>query len=387
MLVHNYYQQWGGEDVYFESLKQLLIKNGIFLSSFIKKSEDINSFNKKLLTLRDMTLGTTQNELNFNDTLLKNKPDLVHFNNIFPLITMDAYDICKKNNIPIIQTIQTYRLLCPKGTLYRDNKICENCIFEKYKYSSIVYGCYHNSRVASFGLSNSLFRAELKKSLEKVSLFHFTSKFIRDFHVKHLSIPFYKTFVLPSFVDTKSFSNNKEKEKIKFKEYFLFVGRLAEEKGIIELLEFFKRNKKLNLIVIGDGPLKFKVGKYRSENIMVKGFLNRTKILEYMKECKAVIIPSPWYEVCPTVLIEAYSQSCPVVVPKFGAFKNLVTQDKTGFFYQRNNYDSLLKTLQSLNKNNLENLKKEVNKEFQIKYSGEVHYQSLYKKYKQLIRL
>jgi len=50
LLVHNYYQYPGGEDTYFESLKELLIKNGHEVKTYIKDNKKIHTIAHKIKT-------------------------------------------------------------------------------------------------------------------------------------------------------------------------------------------------------------------------------------------------------------------------------------------------------------------------------------------------
>lgn len=385
LLIHNYYQQWGGEDVYFDSLTKLLREKGNEVTTYTKKSSEIQNFRDKVKTSINMfTNPYIENELTM---IIKSfKPDVAHFNNIYPLITPLGYQVCQRLNVPIIQTIHTYRLMCPKGTLFREGKICELCVDKNFFYPSIKYGCYHNSKLASliYGFSN-LFNTtnNLIKSIDK---FIFPSNFTKNYYIKHLDISLDKTAVIPHFtrVIRTKIINNKVVNK-----YFLFVGRLSEEKGILWLLETVKDLPFIKLIVIGDGPLREKVLNFKKyENINILLFQNRKTIYKYIKNAMAVIIPSPWYEVGPMVLIESYAGGIPVIVPNHGVFKERVVNKKTGFFYNSEDLLSfknaaiLVMNMTTSNKNFMSN---QILKQFNKYYSPDNYYKKIMKEYTSLI--
>jgi len=300
LLIHNFYQYWGGEDTYVTSLKKLLEEKGNKVYLYSKDSKNIRTFWDKIKT----AIGLFYNpwvEKELVKIIKEFKPDIAHFHNVYPLIGATAYLVVKKFNIPIIQHIHNYRFMCPKGLLFRNGKICELCLNKKFPFWAIFFGCYHQSRIASLFFSLAFFYHKMIKTFDLIDKFIFPSEFTKDYYLKHLKIPKEKTFLLPYFVDIKP-----KKNKVKEKDYFLFVGRLSEEKGIIKFLEVFKTLPKIKLVVIGDGPLKIKVEEYRRyKNIIVKGHLPREEIYSYIQKAKAVIISSLWYEILPNTYLES----------------------------------------------------------------------------------
>ena len=372
-LIHNFYQYWGGEDTYVTSLKKLLEEKGHKVYLYSKDSKNIKTFWDKIKAAIGLFYSPwVEKELT---KIIKGfKPDIAHFHNVYPLIGATAYRVVKKFNIPLIQHVHNYRFMCPKGLLFRNGKICELCLHKKFPFWAIFFGCYHRSRIASLFFSLAFFYHNMIKTFDLIDKFIFPSEFTRDYYLKNLKIPKEKTFFLPYFVDIKPTKN-----RIREKDYFLFVGRLSEEKGIIQLLEVFKTLPKIKLVVIGDGPLKSKVEEYRKyKNIIVKGHLPREEIYSYIQKAKAVIISSIWYEVLPNVYLESILQNTLVFMPdnenfiKMGKNNNLVIKYKFG------NFKDLRRKIKHL-------LKKGVNKYLQKieeQYLKETHFFKLISLYK-----
>ena len=329
LLIHNFYQYWGGEDTYAISLKKLLEENGHAVYLYSKDSKNIKTAWDKIKA----AIGLFYNprvKKELTKIIKEFKPDVSHFHNLYSLIGATSYRVCKENKIPVIQHIHNYRFMCPKGILFRKGKICELCLHKKLPFYSIFFGCYHQSRLASLYFSLAFFYHHLIKTFDLIDKFIFPSEFTRDYYLKYLKIPKNKTHHLPYFVDIKK-GNLK---KVKKEDYFLFVGRLSEEKGIIQLLEIFKTLPEIDLIVIGDGPLRKEVGQYiKYKNIKILGFLKRDQIYEYMRRSKTIIISSIWYEVLPIVYIEALVNGTGVICPRSDNFKKIVKN------HQRNNYE------------------------------------------------
>jgi len=315
LLIHNYYQYPSGEDTYFESLKELLIKNDNQVKTYTRNNKQLRSFDDKVKTSTGLFYNLkTKNELG---KIIKSfKPDIAQIQNIYPLISPTVYHVLHKHKVPIIQRISNYRLLCPKGILFRDNKICKLCINKRFKYPSIIHDCYQQSRIASFIFSSSLYYHQLIKSFDLINHFVFPTKFVRDLHLKYLPIPKRKTVIIPTFTNINETKPNISIKPL-FNRYYLYVGQFNEQKGIIDLLEQFKDTPKKNLICIGDGPLKNQVLKYQKyPNIKIINWQSRTSLVTYYKKAKAVIIPSKWYDPLPNVLVEALSLNKAVIMPK-----------------------------------------------------------------------
>ncbi len=340
LLSHNHHQYYGGAETYVEQLLQLLEKNGHTVYTYTKDSKSIQSIWDKIKTGFGLFWNSEINK-ELTEFIKKFKPDIAYFCNIYPLIGATAYTTCHNNKIPIIQAVHDYRFMCPKGLLFRNSKICELCVKKTFAYSAIQYNCYHNSKLASLFFAGANYWHRLINSYRLIDRFLFPTEFIRDYHVKNLLIPIQKTKVITSF--SMDFKKRKTRDNNQTNNnFFLFVGRLSEEKGIIPLFDLFLSMPKFKLIIIGDGPLKNTLLKRnKSKNIMIKGHLPKEAVHTYMKKALFTIIPSVCWDILPNVLIESFSCGTPVMVPEFGSFPAMVDNDKTGVFYKSGDYMDL----------------------------------------------
>jgi len=374
LLIHNYYQFYGGEDAYFDSLQELLIKNGHEVKIFMRNSKNIKTLFDKIKASISM-FWNVQVGRELDKIIKQFKPDVVQFQNIFPLIGPIAYWVCKKNNIPVIQRVSNYRLLCPKGTLFRNNKICELWINKKLKWPAVQHSCYHSSKVASLFFILSQYIHFRTPSL--ITRYLFPSEFTKKYIVKNTPIPYRKTIVIPSFTQNVIKDNSIVKEK-----YFLYVGRLSEEKGIMQLVNLFSTLPKLQLIIIGDGPLTNKLMKINIyKNISMKGFLSKKEIHSYMRKALFTIIPSLCYDVFPNTLVESYSCGTPVIVPRLGSFIDLVIENNTGIFYKSGDFNSLKSKLLKIENENGKVMSRFALEEYQNKYSQKIYYKKIMDEY------
>ena len=77
-------------------------------------------------------------------------PDIVHMNNINFQLTPSVIYAVKKRNIPLVQTVHDYQMVCPNHLLYSFDEVkpCERCIHGS-KFNCIKYNCIHGSKIKS----------------------------------------------------------------------------------------------------------------------------------------------------------------------------------------------------------------------------------------------
>jgi glycosyltransferase involved in cell wall biosynthesis len=117
--------------------------------------------------------------------------------------------------------------------------------------------------------------------------------------------------------------------------YYLYVGRLTEEKGLPVLLEAFKDSLQA-LKIIGTGPLEDLVKEYsiKYPNISFAGAQPKEQVYEVLQGASALIFPSVWYETFGMVVIEAFSAGVPVIASDLGNIKNMIADGINGLRFK-----------------------------------------------------
>ena len=122
LLCHNYYQQAGGEDQVFADEAALLAARGHEVVRYTVHNDAIEEMGR--VTIAAKTLWNRDTSRAITKILRRERPEVVHFTNTFPLISPAAYYAAKTESIPVVQSLHNYRLLCPASTFYRDGKPC-----------------------------------------------------------------------------------------------------------------------------------------------------------------------------------------------------------------------------------------------------------------------
>jgi glycosyltransferase involved in cell wall biosynthesis len=285
---------------------------------------------------------------------------------------------------PVVMTLHNYRLLCPSTTLFYNQTIYENSLNTYFPLDAIRKGVYRNSRVQTTALVVMTFVHKLLGTWRnKINKYIVLTDFaFSKFEHSTLRISRDQFVVKSNFVDDE---NSIPRERDNF---FLFVGRLTEEKGIETLLRATQLLS-FDLVIIGGGPLENIVKRYAAENskITYLGFRDRTFILEQMGKCKALIFPSVWYEGFPMTILEAFSMATPVVASRLGSMAEVVNDQINGLHFAPGDEDDLAKKLCMLlhDKALAERLGNQARLTYLDKYTPSKNYQKLIDIYRQAI--
>ncbi len=99
--------------------------------------------------------------------------------------------------------------------------------------------------------------------------------------------------------------------------YVLYVGDLARQKGVPELLEAFRGMRgdgsDLDLVLVGKDPMG-ELGRVEGEGVHVLGALPHPQVLGLMRGAEAVVLPSR-FELYPRVCVEGVLMGTRVVFP------------------------------------------------------------------------
>ncbi len=332
--IHNYYTQPGGEDTVFHAETALLRSHGHEVIEYIEHNKKIESMNKASVALE--TLWSRHSYGKIKRFLVDTKPDIVHFHNTFPLISPSAYYACKDLNIPVVQTLDNQRLICPASTFYRAGKLCIDCFGKTPPYPSVIHACYHDSRLHTAVVATMLtLHRQLGTWENKVDVFFCSTDFYRDLFSK-CGIPDDKLVVMPHFVKENFHADNNKND-----DYALFVGRLDHEKGINTLLEAW-RFLDFPLKIRGNGRLEEDAREFvKSQNMKNVEFLGRMEeqaLFNLIGNARFLVMPSlGYYETFGMVIVEAYSRKIPVLASNIGVTSELVSDQKTGVLFESGN--------------------------------------------------
>jgi len=335
LLMHNFYQNKGGEDVVFESEKLLLKSYGHDVSLYVVNNSLIDGLKSKIKTF--LTVSYSEAVRKKLTTVLKeSNPDIVHIHNFFPLLSPSIFDACFDCGIPVIQTLHNYRTICPGGLLLRDGKVCEKCI-EGSAYQAVRHRCYKKSFFGTYSVSRMVDKSRNNGTWKnKVTKFIALTEFAKKKFIQ-AGFPESKLTVKSNFIfDLGDYSKDKQVHS----SGALFVGRLSQEKGILTLINAWQKLE-VNLTVIGTGPLENIIQASKNSYINVLGEQEQKLVRLEMRKATFLVVPSEWYEGFPMVLVEAFSQGLPIIVSGLGSLAEIVQDGFNGLHFEHGNANDL----------------------------------------------
>lgn len=387
-MVHNFYKQSGGEDNVFFNEYNLLISKGHEVKKYSVSNESINESNfigKAITGLN--SVWSLKSYKHFCELLDKFRPDIVHFHNFFPLISPSAYKACKKYNIPVIQTIHNYRLLCPAGTFMRNGEVCELCLHGSLA-NAVRHRCYRDSIAQTLPVVAMIETNKLIGTWDKdVDKYICLSEFAKNKFVEG-GFSEEKIKVKPNFY-------NGDKEKVNFtrKKTFVFVGRISKEKGLEYLLkswELIDKSFEFELIIIGDGPEKERLSKQYEDysDIVFLGKQPADVVMRHVSETRALIVPSIWYEGFPMTIVEAFSKGTPVIASDIGTMSEIIEDGKNGLKFEVKKEKKLQRAIEQfmlMTNAELKEIILSTEKNYTNKYSKEINYLQLMNIYNEVL--
>lgn len=334
LLIHSYYLLRGGEDFVFEQEFNLLSKQHEVKKMYFKNKPGLLGGVQFLFSIWNIFAAQRVKK-----AIREFKPDVVHLHNwnfgCGPIVVRTVY----KTGIPLIITLHNYRLLCPSSSLSFKGKVFLDSIDKNFPWAAIRNGVYRNSILQTFWLSFIVWVHKKINTWKKVSKYIVLSDSSKGlFTNSSFGIAENRFIIKPNFVE-QPYLEEKRNEKLTD---FLYIGRLSEEKGILFLLDGFKKEK-YALKIAGGGPFLKEVENASLENTKITylGSLSSSEVKKQMQQSSVLVFPSICYETFGLVIIEAFSLGLPVIASNIGAAQGLVQHGYNGRHFMPNNIDSL----------------------------------------------
>jgi glycosyltransferase involved in cell wall biosynthesis len=325
LLAHTFYKQPGGEDRVFEAETALLRQNGHLVTQYREHNRRLDNLSPVAAAAN--TVWNRGAHARLNHLLERERPDVCHFHNTFPLMSPAVFYAAKSRGIPVVVTLHNYRLLCPAATFLRDGKVCDACISSVFPWPALMHACYRASRPASAVTAFMLTAHRLLRTwARKVDVFIALTQFARDKFVEG-GLPADKVIVKPNFVAADPGPSGKRQD------FALYVGRLSPEKGIATLLAAWRKLEiPMKLKLAGDGPLAGEVAAAARQDPRIEwlGSLAPDRVTALMKQARVLVFPSIWYEGLPLTVLEAHAAGLPVIASDMGSMVELIEHATSG---------------------------------------------------------
>ncbi len=340
LLIHNRYQNIGGEDIAVNNELKMLNNHYDVETIYF----DNNITNPIFQVLNFLRNRNTESEKILRNKIDSFNPDIVYIHNTWFKASLGVFKVLKSYDVKVVLKIHNFRYFCTKSFLIKShistNSICSACGLDKSKYkffNKYFEDSYIKSIIVNF-YGKSYFKILKNFDMEIFVLTNFHKNFLENLTNKK------NIHLFPNYLEINL---NKATEK---KNYIVYSGRISKEKGLEELVDSFLNSElnNLSLKILGNGPLlNYLRNKYPQSNIEFLGEVDNTKSLEIIKNSRAVVTATKLYEGQPTLLCEASLMSVPSVFPKTGGVGEFFPKNYELSFEQFN-YDDLVNKLNLL---------------------------------------
>jgi glycosyltransferase involved in cell wall biosynthesis len=373
-VLHNRYRQRGGEDESTRAEVDLLRSRGHEVTEFVEDNERIAHLSRPKVAFS--AIWNQENYRRLRQLIRERRPDVVHVQNFFPLISPAAYYAAQAEGVPVVQTLRNYRLLCSNALFFRDGHVCEDCMGKTPPWPGVVHACYRGSRAGTIPVAAMLTaHRALRTWTRMVDVYVALTKFARQKFVQG-GLPDKKIVIKPNFVHPDPGLGDDRRT------YAMFVGRLSPEKGVGTLLAAWERlQARVPLKVIGDGPLGDRVAEAAETlpNVEWLGRRRSEEVYALMGGASLLIFPSEWYETFGRVAVEAFAKGTPVIAANIGAVAELVEHGRTGLHFRPGDAGDLATQVEwALDRpTELGHMGREARAEFEAKYTADMNYRRL----------
>jgi glycosyltransferase involved in cell wall biosynthesis len=384
LIIHNSYQQPGGEDVVFAQECQLLERHGHQVLTYQRSNDEIEAMsNLQRLTLTKDIIWAGGSNRHVRELLRAERPDLVHVHNTFVMVSPSVYQVCQAMRVPVVQTLHNFRLLCPAFSLFRDGHVCEECPTNGL-WRAVWHGCYHNSRTMTANVALMLQVHRVSQTWNhSVDSYVALSEFSRQKFIDG-GLPSDKLHVKPNFVCPDP------GERDRAGDYAIFVGRLSLEKGVTTLLAAWELlGLPIPLVIVGDGPLRASLEdesrKRNLSTVQFTGRLTTAQTRDAIKHAAFLIAPSLWYEGFPMIICEAFASGTPVLCSRLGTLQEVVTHEGTGLHFSPGKAEDLADKVEWAwsNRSRMAAMGKSARHAYETRYTPEKNYDMLMQIYDQ----
>jgi len=397
-MVNKFHYIKGGSETYYFALKRLLEANGHtvvdfsmedeknvpceYSSYFVRNTDYSNSPGlKEKLRAAANIIYSREAKRKFRQLVLDTRPDLVHLHIFQHQLSPSILDVCKEMNIPTVYTAHDLKMVCLNYKMMHHGHLCEDCKGGK------LYNCAKNRCVKESFLKSCINVAEgylhrMRRSYDAIHTVITPSAFYKQ-KMQQFGVAESRLVHIPNFLDkaVPSVSDREDKEQ-----YYLYFGRLSEEKGILTLIKAFE-DTSLNLYIVGSGPVRDQLEAYLKTkdlpHIRLFGFLQGQELTDIVGNAKAVILPSEWYENGPYSAIEALQLGRPILGAQIGGIPELVNGN--GALFPQGNAQALreaVEMIEALSQQDYEALQKASLALFSSQYTQSVHYPRLMEVYR-----
>lgn len=397
VLNHFLPKQTAGTEIYVwalsKHLKKLNIDSSVVIPNYDSKNDfdyvfdglKVFSYAEPSLVTRELQMGLIKpfGLVNFEQIILTEKPDIVHFHELSGSsgIGLHHLDVVKKSGIKILMTLHLAGYTCKSDTLLYngvkecdgiiENRKCSICYLNTKKRTKVttpflvnVSTVFNYFNVNPYNWKNSIGTAF--STVQQISQLRDNFNYLIDqcdtivvlteWYKKVLmlnGVPQEKLVHISQGLISEEYAIPK-KERLKTNSILklVFIGRIVEFKGLHLLLKAISelREYKISLDIYGQSnnaeyETDCKKSCLTNNMISFKGPILHSNVVQAMKNYDLLCLCSTFSEMSPLVIQEAFAAQTPVIASNVQGNAEQIQHNFNGLLFNFNDTDSLKKQL------------------------------------------
>lgn len=340
-LVHNAYGKLSGEEVAVEGLRDCLTSHGHSVIPFFRSSAEIDGRKFGKIGAFFTGIYNPSARRDFARFLDSERPDVVHINNVFPLISPSILDETKRRDIPTVMTLHNFRLLCPTGLMFSNGEICHRCVGGREWWCAIRNCTGERSKSAGYALRNAV--ARMRRSfIDGVDRFIAPTRFAKSMLVDN-GYPSERIDVVRYIV-----SMGEDQVPGHDGGYVGYVGRISPEKGVDTIVEAARECPDLRFRFAGHYMRMPELPRLATSNCEFIGQIPSAEVSRFVAGARFTVFASRWYEMSPLSLVDATLQRKPVICSNLGGMAEFVEDGATGLLFKPGDASDLAQKIRYL---------------------------------------
>jgi glycosyltransferase involved in cell wall biosynthesis len=351
-----------------------------------------------LLSRARLFVGGVWSQSTFGDTrtvIREFRPDIVHVHNWLSLVSPSVFHAAWAEGVAVVHTLHNYRLVCPAATLYRDGRVCEDCIGGSM-WPGILHACfstrrtgYRRSRQATIAVASMVQMHRLLHTWQQIDAYIAVSEFVKR-KVVAGGLPADRVHVKPNFVEWN------QPIRSDAGEYALYVGRLAPEKGVRTLVRAWidpkgPRHTGLPLKIAGTGLLDRELRELIQASdapVTMLGQQSRSAVEQLLLRARFVVAPSECYDAMSIAGVEAMAAGVPLLASRIGGYEEMIQHGVSGIHFVPGDLSSLVAGVRMLTEDLEANIRmgQAARQRYLERYTPEHSHQRLLEVYRQAQR-
>lgn len=266
---------------------------------------------------------------------------ILHLHGWTKALSSSVVRVAVRRSVPLVCTLNDYFTACPNGA-FLDYPKTEVCTRRPLGGSCLITQCDNR------GYSHKVWRV-LRQCIQRrwgmvpQSIRHFIK--VSDFSLRILQ-PYLpqgaSLYALPNIIDIPV----QPPVRVRANSAYTMVGRLSREKGPISFAEAAARGP-FKAVFMGEGNCREDV-QAMCPDAEVTGWCSRAQVIERLRQARALVFPSLWYEAQPLAIREAAAMGIPAIVSDRCAGRDDVVDGVTGLWFRGGDVADLIRQLRRM---------------------------------------